>query len=60
MINVKELKKLIDSAIKLGFGDSKVECAFYDENKKDFDHQLISGADIVFSEELKEKILELY
>ena len=60
MITVKELKKLIDSAVKLGFGDSKVECSFYSENKKDFDLQPVSGADIVFNEELKENILELY
>jgi hypothetical protein len=60
MIKVKELKKLIDSAIKQGFGDSKVECAFYDENKKEFDLQPVSGADIIFNEVLKENILELY
>ena len=60
MIKIKELKKLIDSAIEQGLGDFKVGCIFYDENKMDFDLQPVSGANVVFNEELKEEILELY
>jgi hypothetical protein len=60
MITLQELKELINDAIDLGYKDCKVGCTFYDKNKRDFDIQPISGADIVFNKELEEIILELY